>query len=316
MSYETNDKMVSHPDHYKSGKYEVIDIIDEFCKDLTGTEAVCTANAIKYILRWKKKNGVQDLKKAVWYLTHLIEQFADTEREDHAKFDEFRHEEMFTPGSKRNMCNDCKYFDVKHMNLNTGIGCCQRYGVPVHNQSVKCEAFKDRDKLSIDDEPEPLNLRKNAAGVYIPQDQDSFMNPPYDDLLKQCEEYKIAYEHLEVHFQDAVGRIHILEREKDHMLNQLENRTKHITRQSNEIDAITRENDRLANENDKLDKENKKLVKRVQIQYEEIQKLRSVRFDYRQILRTVSHRLSTNASFTKKQIRDYVEAELKKDEGR
>lgn len=73
MSYETDDKMVSHPDHYKSGKYEVIDIIDEFTKDLTGTEAVCTANAIKYILRWKKKNGVQDIKKAIWYLQHLVD---------------------------------------------------------------------------------------------------------------------------------------------------------------------------------------------------------------------------------------------------
>lgn len=73
MSYETNDKMVSHPDHYKSGKYEVIDIIDEFTKDLTGTEAVCTANAIKYILRWKKKNGIQDVKKAIWYLQHLVD---------------------------------------------------------------------------------------------------------------------------------------------------------------------------------------------------------------------------------------------------
>ncbi len=73
MSYETDDKMVSHPDHYKSGKYEVIDIIDEFTKDLKGTEAVCTANAIKYILRWKKKNGIQDVKKAIWYLTHLVE---------------------------------------------------------------------------------------------------------------------------------------------------------------------------------------------------------------------------------------------------
>lgn len=80
MSYETNDKMVSHPDHYKSGKYEVIDIIDEFTKDLEGTEAVCTANAIKYILRWKKKNGVQDVKKAIWYLTHLVDHLENKER--------------------------------------------------------------------------------------------------------------------------------------------------------------------------------------------------------------------------------------------
>jgi len=79
MSYETNDKMVSHPDHYKSGKYEVIDIIDEFTKDLSGTEAVCTANAIKYILRWKKKNGIQDVKKAIWYLQHMVDK---EEKED------------------------------------------------------------------------------------------------------------------------------------------------------------------------------------------------------------------------------------------
>jgi hypothetical protein len=94
MSYETNDKMVSHPDHYKSGKYEVIDIIDEFTKDLSGTEAVCTANAIKYILRWKKKNGIQDVKKAIWYLSHLVEHL---ENVDLAKATE---KECFS-------CNDC-----------------------------------------------------------------------------------------------------------------------------------------------------------------------------------------------------------------
>ena len=164
MSYETNDKMVSHPDHYKSGKYEVIDIIDEFCKDLTGTEAVCTANAIKYILRWKKKNGVQDLKKAVWYLTHLIETFTNEELDESWKIP------LGTPDVRRNICGNCDRFDAEHMDLNIGIGCCQHYSVPIHNQTVACEVFKDRDKLSIDDEPEPLNLRKNAAGVYIPQD--------------------------------------------------------------------------------------------------------------------------------------------------
>lgn len=88
MSYETNDKMVSHPDHYKSGKYEVIDIIDEFTKDLSGTEAVCTANAIKYILRWKKKNGIQDVKKAIWYLQHMVDKEEERLREEHAEFDE------------------------------------------------------------------------------------------------------------------------------------------------------------------------------------------------------------------------------------
>lgn len=79
MSYETDDKMVSHPDHYQSGKYEVIDIIEEFTKDLSGIEAVDTANAIKYVLRWHKKNGKQDVKKAIWYLTHLAEHLEEKE---------------------------------------------------------------------------------------------------------------------------------------------------------------------------------------------------------------------------------------------
>ena len=85
MSYETDDKMVSHPDHYKSGKYEVIDIIEEFTKDLTGIQAVDTGNAIKYILRWRKKNGVQDVKKAIWYLTHLVEQLENDEKKSEPK---------------------------------------------------------------------------------------------------------------------------------------------------------------------------------------------------------------------------------------
>lgn len=66
--------MVSHPSHYQSEKgLEVIDVIGAFTSDLNGIEAVDTGNVIKYICRWKKKNGVQDLKKAMWYLQHLID---------------------------------------------------------------------------------------------------------------------------------------------------------------------------------------------------------------------------------------------------
>lgn len=71
--YESTDKMVSHPDHYKSGGIEAIDVIEAFTEGLVGIEATDTGNVIKYILRWKKKDGVRDLEKALWYLTHLIE---------------------------------------------------------------------------------------------------------------------------------------------------------------------------------------------------------------------------------------------------
>lgn len=58
--------VVNHPAHYTYGKIEVID----FIKDMPCREA----NIIKYICRYKHKNGLEDLKKAQWYLNHLIEE--------------------------------------------------------------------------------------------------------------------------------------------------------------------------------------------------------------------------------------------------
>ncbi len=72
--YESDDKMVSHPSHYQSNYgLEVIDVIQAFTSDLQGIEATDTGNIIKYACRWKHKNGVQDLKKIMWYTQHLIE---------------------------------------------------------------------------------------------------------------------------------------------------------------------------------------------------------------------------------------------------
>ncbi len=79
---ERND-MVNHPNHYKSNKgIEVIDVIEAFTEDLSGVEAVSTGNVLKYMCRWKKKNGLEDLKKAQWYLTHLIDYVEDREEEE------------------------------------------------------------------------------------------------------------------------------------------------------------------------------------------------------------------------------------------
>lgn len=81
--YESNDKMVSHPPHYMSKNgLEVIDVIEAFTFDLRGIEATDTGNIIKYICRWKHKNGLQDLKKAMWYIQHLIEHVEKQEKED------------------------------------------------------------------------------------------------------------------------------------------------------------------------------------------------------------------------------------------
>ena len=65
--------MVNRPAHYNKGRVECIDAIAVATGDLSGIEAVCTANAIKYLWRWKQKNGTEDLKKARWYIEHLLE---------------------------------------------------------------------------------------------------------------------------------------------------------------------------------------------------------------------------------------------------
>jgi hypothetical protein len=64
--------LVNHPSHYTKGGIECIDAIESATDGLVGYEAVCTAQVIKYIWRWKWKNGVEDLKKARWYLDRLI----------------------------------------------------------------------------------------------------------------------------------------------------------------------------------------------------------------------------------------------------
>jgi hypothetical protein len=61
-----------NPNHYRQGKVECIDALESATMNLKGIEAVCTANAIKYLWRWKEKNGAEDLRKAQWYIAKLL----------------------------------------------------------------------------------------------------------------------------------------------------------------------------------------------------------------------------------------------------
>lgn len=40
----------------------------------------CEGNVIKYVSRWKVKNGIEDLEKARWYIDFLIEVENDSKR--------------------------------------------------------------------------------------------------------------------------------------------------------------------------------------------------------------------------------------------
>lgn len=61
-----------NPNHYRTGKIECIEALESATVGKTGIEAVCTANIIKYLWRYENKNGVEDIKKAQWYLNKLL----------------------------------------------------------------------------------------------------------------------------------------------------------------------------------------------------------------------------------------------------
>ncbi len=63
---------VNHPSHY-TGRYECIDVMQDVFGD-EATDNFCLCNAFKYIWRARKKNGLEDVKKAVWYLNKYIEE--------------------------------------------------------------------------------------------------------------------------------------------------------------------------------------------------------------------------------------------------
>lgn len=64
--------VVNHPSHYTKGRIECIDAIDSATVGKSGIEAVCVANLIKYLWRYEEKNGLEDVKKAKWYINKLI----------------------------------------------------------------------------------------------------------------------------------------------------------------------------------------------------------------------------------------------------
>ena len=68
MKIEDN---VNRPKHYRKGKVECIDAIQSALGD--GYKYYLQGNVMKYLWRYKYKNGLEDLKKAQWYLNSMVE---------------------------------------------------------------------------------------------------------------------------------------------------------------------------------------------------------------------------------------------------
>lgn len=60
---------VAHPDHYNNGNIECIEAIAA----AGHAESFCIGNCIKYLWRYKHKNGDEDLAKALFYLSWYID---------------------------------------------------------------------------------------------------------------------------------------------------------------------------------------------------------------------------------------------------
>lgn len=102
---------VNHPDHYTQGGVECIDAIAAATTGKIGIEAVCVANVIKYLWRYELKNGIEDVKKARWYLDRLI-----TELEGKAtgtQEPECQHVWTIDAESGRQFCDLCNKWRYK-----------------------------------------------------------------------------------------------------------------------------------------------------------------------------------------------------------
>lgn len=63
---------VNHPTHYTNGSIECIDaMVAAYGKENVAT--YCIINSFKYIWRSEHKNGIEDIKKAIWYLNKHVE---------------------------------------------------------------------------------------------------------------------------------------------------------------------------------------------------------------------------------------------------
>lgn len=65
-----NVDMVNSPPHYNKAGVECIDAIQAATED--GFEYYLQGNILKYLWRYRYKNGIEDLEKAKWYLEKLI----------------------------------------------------------------------------------------------------------------------------------------------------------------------------------------------------------------------------------------------------
>ena len=96
---------VNSPSHYTQAGIECIDAITAAVSGKSGIEAVCVANVIKYLWRYELKNGLEDVKKAQWYLNRLVSKMEkQAQAQEHH---ECQHTNTFKCIDESICCSDC-----------------------------------------------------------------------------------------------------------------------------------------------------------------------------------------------------------------
>lgn len=104
---------VCHPKHYTQGGIECIEALKAATVGKTGIEAICVANVIKYLWRFEKKNGLEDVKKAQWYINRLIQELNEAESNKYPVYNGVEpdgcYDCAFCEGDENKMpCKNCK----------------------------------------------------------------------------------------------------------------------------------------------------------------------------------------------------------------
>ena len=93
---------VNNPTHYTQGEIECIDCIKAATVNKVGIEAFCVGNAIKYLFRYENKNGLEDVRKAQWYINRLIQELE--EKKENCSFTD--------PDDVVGDCNECVNYNM------------------------------------------------------------------------------------------------------------------------------------------------------------------------------------------------------------
>lgn len=73
------EDIVNHPSHYETGKFECFDVMREAFGDAV-VKNFCICNTFKYLYRCSRKNGIEDIRKAKWYIDHFLQIVDEEER--------------------------------------------------------------------------------------------------------------------------------------------------------------------------------------------------------------------------------------------